>query len=143
MSSASRPLPSLPRLPALHPQGPPADRLTRLRTRPLSPIRRFARRLALSRPPVPRPPASRGGGPAVFNNRLYILGGYTWEGSSVTDEIWEFDPNRAPGARWLLRNAHLPQPLGFVPAATIGNYIYTAGGAGSVRGSVESIPDTY
>src|SRR5207248_2468410 len=57
------------------------------------------------------------GGQAVFNNRLYILGGLVTANNTLTDQIWEFDPNRAPGARWVLKNAHLPQPRAYIPAA--------------------------
>src|SRR5438552_14954062 len=68
------------------------------------------------------------GGRAVFNNKLYILGGFNI-GVSMTDQIWEFDPMRPAGSRWVLTSAHLPTPLGYVPADAIGSYIYIAGGS--------------
>jgi Kelch motif protein len=65
------------------------------------------------------------GGFSVYNNKLYILGGFNINVGMV-DTIWEFTPN-PPG--WVLKNAHLPTALGYIPTATIGNVIYTAGGS--------------
>ncbi|HMA35111.1 MAG TPA: S-layer homology domain-containing protein [Chloroflexia bacterium] len=69
------------------------------------------------------------GGAAVVNNRLYILGGFSLTNPrAAVDTIWEFDPARAPGSRWQLKTAHLPQPLAYPAAASLGNAIYLAGG---------------
>ena len=68
------------------------------------------------------------GGFAVFNNKLYILGGFQIN-LVVTNQIWEFDPNRAAGSRWALKTAVLPVARGYVPATALGQYIYTAGGS--------------
>ena len=65
------------------------------------------------------------GGFAVYNSKLYILGGFNINVGMV-DTICEFNPS-APG--WVLKNAHLPTALGYIPTATIGNVIYTAGGS--------------
>ena len=46
----------------------------------------------------------------------------------MTAEVWQFDPTAAVGSRWLARTP-LPVPRGYVPAATIGGLIYTAGGS--------------
>ena len=46
--------------------------------------------------------------------------------TSVTDEIWEFTPNPAG---WVQKNATLPVPRAYIPTTTIGNFIYTGGGA--------------
>jgi subtilisin family serine protease len=71
------------------------------------------------------------GGGAVYNNKLYILGGFdiTGGGAGVVDTIWEMDPARPAGSRWVLKNTHLPTALGYIPVATLGNYLYTGGGA--------------
>jgi N-acetylneuraminic acid mutarotase len=69
------------------------------------------------------------GGFAVYNNKLYILGGFQIVPGGMVDAIWEFDPMAAAGSRWTEKTAVLPVPLGYVPATTIGNYIYTAGGS--------------
>ena len=65
------------------------------------------------------------GGFAVYNNKLYILGGFNIN-TSVTDEIWEFTPNPAG---WVQKSAVLPVPRAYIPTTTIGNFIYTGGGA--------------
>jgi hypothetical protein len=65
------------------------------------------------------------GGWSVFTNKFYILGGFNVN-TSVTDEIWEFTPNPAG---WVLKNAVLPVPRAYIPTTTIGNLIYTGGGA--------------
>jgi Kelch motif len=65
------------------------------------------------------------GGFSVFNNKLYILGGFNINVGMV-DTIWEFTPDPAG---WVQKGAHLPTALGYIPAATIGSHIYTAGGS--------------
>jgi len=66
------------------------------------------------------------GGFSVFNNKLYILGGFDINVGTV-DTIWEFTP--CPPASWVLKSAHLPTALGYIPTATIGTHIYTGGGS--------------
>ena len=65
------------------------------------------------------------GGFTVFNNKLYILGGFDIIDGTGTDQIWEFTPNPAG---WVQKNAVLPVPLGYIPTTTIGSLIYTGGG---------------
>jgi plastocyanin/N-acetylneuraminic acid mutarotase len=65
------------------------------------------------------------GGFTVFNNKLYILGGFQIN-TAATDAIYEFTPGTN---NWVLKNAHLGEPLAYAAATTIGNFIYTAGGA--------------
>jgi N-acetylneuraminic acid mutarotase len=65
------------------------------------------------------------GGITVFNNKIYILGGYDVLNVVSTDQIWEFTPNPAG---WVLKNTVLPVPLAYIPTCTIGSLIYTAGG---------------
>jgi plastocyanin len=65
------------------------------------------------------------GGFAVFNNKLYVLGGFQIN-TGVIDTIYEFTPT---ANTWALKNSHLGVALAYVPAATIGNFIYTGGGA--------------
>ena len=62
---------------------------------------------------------------SVFNNKLYSLGGFNINVGMV-DTIWEFTPSPAS---WAQKSAHLPTALGYIPEATIGNVIYTAGGS--------------
>jgi len=65
------------------------------------------------------------GGFTVYNNKLYILGGFKIN-TSMTDEIWEFTPGTNT---WVQKSSHLGAQLGYVPTTTIGNKIYTAGGS--------------
>jgi hypothetical protein len=69
-----------------------------------------------------------GGGGAVYNNKLYVFGGFTLATGTI-DQIWEFDPARPVGSRWQQKTETLPVPMGYIPVATIGNLIYI--GAGS------------
>jgi hypothetical protein len=65
------------------------------------------------------------GGFAVFNNKLYILGGFRIN-TAMTDTIWEFTPGTNI---WVQKKAHLPVPLGYIPTTTIYSIIYTGGGS--------------
>jgi hypothetical protein len=68
------------------------------------------------------------GGFAVYNNKLYILGGFRIN-TAMTNQIWEFTPTTNV---WVLKNAVLPVARGFIPATTItivGDGIYTGGGS--------------
>ncbi|HEY4256428.1 MAG TPA: hypothetical protein VGM66_04360 [Candidatus Udaeobacter sp.] len=65
------------------------------------------------------------GGFAVFNNKLYILGGFKVN-TAMTNQIWEFTPTSNV---WALKNAVLPVARGYIPTATYFNFIYTAGGS--------------
>jgi len=65
------------------------------------------------------------GGISVFNNKIYILGGFNIN-TSVSNEIWEFTPNPAG---WVQKNTVLPVARAYIPTTTIGKFIYTGGGA--------------
>ncbi len=65
------------------------------------------------------------GGFSVFNNKLYILGGFRIN-TAMTNQIWEFTPTTNV---WVLKNAVLPVPRGYIPTMTYFNVIYTAGGS--------------
>jgi plastocyanin len=64
------------------------------------------------------------GGFTVFNNKLYILGGYQFL-TGMADTIYEFTPGTN---NWALKSAVLPVGLGYIPTTTIGDFIYTGGG---------------
>jgi len=69
------------------------------------------------------------GGGAVFNNNLYVFGGFNIN-VGMTTQIWQFDPAAAAGARWTLKTASVPAPgLGYIPTATSGTFIYLMGGS--------------
>jgi hypothetical protein len=71
------------------------------------------------------------GGFAVFNNKLYILGGFRIN-TAMTNQIWEFTPTTNV---WVLKNAVLPVARGYTPTRWIYNFdtgtdrIYTGGGS--------------
>jgi len=65
---------------------------------------------------------------AVVQNKLYILGGFTI-GNEVTNRIFEFTPENSVGSQWTQKSATLPVALAYIPAAAMGNLIYTAGGS--------------
>ncbi len=69
------------------------------------------------------------GGAAVYNNKLFVFGGFVISPGAMTDKIWQFDPAAAAGSRWTQKTALLPVPVGYVPCATIGNKIFISGGA--------------
>jgi Kelch motif len=70
------------------------------------------------------------GGFSVFNNKLYILGGFRIN-TAMTNQIWEFTPTTNV---WTLKNAVLPVARGYIPTAAFYNFvtgtsrIYTGGG---------------
>jgi hypothetical protein len=64
------------------------------------------------------------GGFAVFNNKLYILGGFRIN-TAMTNQIWEFDPTNN---LWVQRIS-LPVARGYIPTVTYLGFIFTAGGS--------------
>jgi N-acetylneuraminic acid mutarotase len=67
---------------------------------------------------------------AVVQNKLFILGGLTMGNEiKVTNRIFEFTPENPIGSQWTQKAAILPVALAYIPAAAIGNLIFTAGGS--------------
>ena len=66
------------------------------------------------------------GGFSVFNNKLYILGGFNNPVGMVDNRSGSLLPTPPAGCRSPL---HLPVPRGYIPTTTIGNFIYTGGGS--------------
>src|SRR5262245_6854642 len=66
------------------------------------------------------------GGFSIFNNKLYILGGFTVSPAAAVNTIWEFTPG---SNSWAQKTAVLPAGRAYIPTTTIGNFIYTGGGA--------------
>src|SRR6266436_4386205 len=73
------------------------------------------------------------GGFTVFNNKLYILGGFNISVGS-TNQIWQFDPTAAVGAKWLQRT-NTPVGIMYAPTCAIGGIIYV-GGASDFQGGL-------
>ena len=82
------------------------------------------------------------GGFSVFNNKLYILGGFDTitNGGQGINQIWEFTPSPAA---WVLKNAVLPVPLGYIPTTTIGSLIYTGGGTDITAGTLNDTTNSF
>jgi len=65
------------------------------------------------------------GGFTVFENKLYILGGFQIN-TAMTDKIYEFTPGTNT---WVLKTATLPVPRGYIPTVAYATFIYTFGGS--------------
>ena len=65
------------------------------------------------------------GGFTIFQNKLYILGGFNIN-VAMTNQIWEFTPGTNA---WVQKAAVLPVARGYIPTTTIGTLIYTGGGS--------------
>ena len=65
------------------------------------------------------------GGFSVYNNKLYILGGFTVSPAGPVNTIWEFTPT---ANTWVQKSAVCLQHALIIPTTTIGNLIYTGGG---------------
>jgi len=65
------------------------------------------------------------GGFTIFNNKLYILGGFRIN-TATTNQIWEFTPTNNT---WVQKNTVLPVARGYIPTVTYFNHIFTAGGS--------------
>jgi hypothetical protein len=70
------------------------------------------------------------GGWSVYDNKLYIFGGFTSIGAgAVFNETWVFDPMAAAGARWSqLATGNLSLARGYIAGATLDGKIYAVGG---------------
>lgn len=68
------------------------------------------------------------GGAAVYENKLYVFGGFDI-GIGVVDTIWQFDPSAAAGSRWTQMTATLPVARAYIPTTTSNGMIYLFGGS--------------
>ena len=74
------------------------------------------------------------GGFTVANNKLYILGGFNINVAS-TNQIWQFDPTAAVGAKWT-QMTNTPVGIMYAPTTTIGGIIYVGGASDYQGGTV-------
>src|SRR5438552_2449557 len=81
------------------------------------------------------------GGFAVNGNKLYILGGFNINVAS-TNQIWEFDPTAAVGAKWLQR-VNTPEGIMYAPTAAIGGIIYVGGASDYQGGTVVDTTNSF
>jgi len=82
------------------------------------------------------------GGFTVFQNKLYILGGFdtVTGGGQGINQIWEFTPSPAA---WVQKPTNLPVPLGYIPTTTIGSLIYTGGGSDITAGLLTDTTNSF
>jgi N-acetylneuraminic acid mutarotase len=80
------------------------------------------------------------GGFTAFQNKLYLLGGFNIPGGNAITDIWEFTPTTNV---WVLKNAVLPVPLGYIPTTTIGSLIYTGGGSDITGGVLTDTTNSF
>ncbi|MEO7723576.1 MAG: kelch repeat-containing protein, partial [Chthoniobacterales bacterium] len=80
------------------------------------------------------------GGFTVFQNKLYILGGFDTIAGNATNQIWEFTPTTNV---WVQKGAVLPVPLGYIPTTTIGSLIYTGGGSDITGGVLTDTTNSF
>ena len=92
----------------------------------------------------PASPARIPGGWAVYDNKLYIFGGYTSiGGDQVFADTWRFDPMAPSGSRWTqLASANLGTARYGIAGAALNGYVYAIGGnvtTGSPPGNVTPV----
>src|SRR5205823_2254567 len=69
------------------------------------------------------------GGYAVYNNKLYIFGGFSGLGSgAVYNDTWVFDPNGTVGNKWRHIAGNLSLARGYIAGAQLDGKIYAIGG---------------
>ena len=81
----------------------------------------------------PASPARVPGGWAVYNNKLYLFGGFSalanGGAGGVFTDTWAFDPLAAAGAKWTqLASANLNLGRGYMAGIALDGYIYAIGG---------------
>jgi plastocyanin len=81
------------------------------------------------------------GGFAVANNKFYILGGFNINVAS-TNQIWEFDPTAAVGAKWTQR-VNTPVGIMYAPTCTINGIIYVGGASDYQGGTVVDTTNSF
>ena len=65
---------------------------------------------------------------------MYILGGFNINVAS-TNQIWQFDPNAAVGAKWT-QMVNTPEGIMYAPTCAIGGIIYVGGASDYSGGTV-------
>jgi hypothetical protein len=81
------------------------------------------------------------GGFAVANNKLYILGGFNINVAS-TNQIWQFDPTAAVGAKWT-QMTNTPEGIMYAPTAAINGVIYVGGASDYQGGTVVDTANSF
>jgi Kelch motif protein len=82
------------------------------------------------------------GGFAVTGNKLYILGGFNINVAS-TNQIWQFDPTAAVGAKWTQSPTNTPEGIMYAPTAAINGIIYVGGASDYQGGTVVDTTNSF
>ena len=81
------------------------------------------------------------GGFTVANNKLYIVGGFNINVGS-TNQIWEFNPIAAVGAKWT-QKTNTPVAIMYAPTSSLGGIIYVGGGSDFQGGTVVDTTNSF
>ena len=76
---------------------------------------------------TPMPTSLQQHAAAVYNNKLYVMGGNN-AGGTTQDQLYVYDPAGSPGGTWATL-ATMPAGRYSLKAATLGSYIYAVGGS--------------
>ena len=76
----------------------------------------------------PFPPATpySPGGVVYAGGKIYVFGGF--DGVSMYNTTWVYDPAAPTGSRWSNAGADLPTPRSYIASVAVGNLIYAIGG---------------
>ena len=82
----------------------------------------------------PATPARVAGGYAVYNNKMYLFGGFSYQGGGtgqgqVFTDTWRFDPTQPSGQKWTqIANGNLNLGRAFIASAVVDGKLYAIGG---------------
>jgi hypothetical protein len=82
------------------------------------------------------------GGFAETGNKMYILGGFNINVAS-TNQIWQFDPLAAVGAKWTLAPVNTPEGIMYAPTCAINGIIYVGGASDYQGGTVVDTQNSF
>jgi hypothetical protein len=74
------------------------------------------------------------GGYAVYNNKMYLFGGFSYQGGStgkgqVFTDTWRFDPTAPTGSKWTqMPNTNLHLGRAYIASAVVDGKLYAIGG---------------
>ena len=80
----------------------------------------------------------------MYNNKLYVFGGFSALGSgAVFNDTWVFDPTAAVNSKWTrINTANLSVGRAYIAGATLNGKIYAIGGDTWNSGSRQLIPQS-
>jgi hypothetical protein len=93
----------------------------------------------LSTDPWPITTVHVAGGYAVYNNKMYLFGGFSYRGGTggfgqVFTDTWRFDPTAGPGSKWT-QMANLNLGRAYIASAVVDGKLYAIGGDTYIPGN--------